>query len=180
MLACDILHADETTVQVLREPGRAVETKSFMWLYRTGREGPPIAIFEYQQTRSGKHPEVFLKGFSGYLQVDGYSGYEGIPEVTLVACWAHARRKFDEALKALAASVRNKESVVAAEGLSFCNALFAIERDLSNVSSAVRHAARLERSQPVLDAFRTWLEEKSIMTLPKNALGRAVTCAMVG
>ncbi|MDD2684336.1 MAG: IS66 family transposase [Candidatus Cloacimonetes bacterium] len=175
LLARDILHADETTVQVLREPGRAAETKSFMWLYRTGREGPPIAIFEYQQTRSGKHPEEFLKGFSGYLQVDGYSGYEGVTGVTLVACWSHARRKFDESLKALPTSVRNKEPVAAKEGLAFCNELFAIEQDLKNASPTARHAARLERSRPVLDAFRTWLEEKSVVTLPKSALGRAIT-----
>lgn len=101
LLKQEILHADETTLQVLREPGRAAETTSYIWLYRTGREGPPIILYEYQTTRASKHPRRFLSGFKGYLHVDGYAGYNGLPDITLVGCWAHARRKFDEALKAL-------------------------------------------------------------------------------
>jgi len=77
--------------------------------------------------------------------VDGYAGYEGITGVTLVACWSHARRKFDETLKALPTSVRNKEPVTAKEGLAFCNELFTIEQDLKNASPTARHAARQER-----------------------------------
>ena len=75
-----------------------------MWLFRSGRDGPPIVLFDYRPTRAGKHPTEFLSGFSGYLHVDGYAGYGGIPNVTLVGCWAHARRGFDEELKALPAS----------------------------------------------------------------------------
>lgn len=122
LLKRDILHADETTLQVLHEPGREPTTKSFLWLYRTGRDGPPIILHDYQTTRAGKHPRRFLKGFKGYLHVDGYDGYNGLSEVTLVGCWAHARRKFDEALKALPQDKRNK-AVAAREGLEFCNRL---------------------------------------------------------
>ncbi len=107
LLKQDILHADETTLQVLREPGRAAETKSYMWLYRSGREGPPIILYEYQTTRASKYPRRFLSGFKGYLHIDGYAGYNGLPDITLVGCWAHARRKFDEALKALPDSARS-------------------------------------------------------------------------
>src|SRR5690606_1208519 len=71
LLRQDILHADETTLQVLREPGKAAETKSYLWLYRTGRMGPPIVIFDYQPTRGGEHSRNFLTGFKGYLHVDG-------------------------------------------------------------------------------------------------------------
>ena len=67
----EIVHADETTLEVLHEPGRAAQTQSYFWLCRSGREGPPIVLFEYQPTRSGEHPREFLKGFSGYLYVDG-------------------------------------------------------------------------------------------------------------
>lgn len=81
------LHADETTLQVLHESGRAAETKSYMWLYRSGNNGPPIVLFDYQQTRAKEHPRKFLEGFKGYLHVDGYPGYHELPDVTLVGCW---------------------------------------------------------------------------------------------
>ena len=103
LLDRDILHADETTLQVLKEPGRSAETKSYMWLYRTGRGEPPIVLYEYQTTRASKHPDRFLSGFEGYLHTDGYSAYGKLADITLVGCWAHARRKFIEALKALPA-----------------------------------------------------------------------------
>ncbi len=112
LLKHDILHADETTLQVLKEPGRLAQTKSYMWLYRTGREGPPIVLYDYQTTRAAKHPERFLSGFKGYLQTDGYSGYRRLTNVKLAGCWAHARRKFTEALKVL--PVGEKDEPVAA------------------------------------------------------------------
>lgn len=111
LLKRDILQADETALQVLREDGREADSQSYMWLYRTGRDGPPIVLFDYKTTRAGKHPKKFLSGFKGYLQVGGYSGYDMRPDVTLVGCWAHARRKFDEALKVLPTEKRSSPSV---------------------------------------------------------------------
>jgi transposase len=70
MLKKDILHADETTLQVLREPGRSASNQSYLWLYRTGKEGPPIILYDYQPTRAGENAKQFLTGFKGYLQVD--------------------------------------------------------------------------------------------------------------
>jgi transposase len=89
LLQQEILHADETTLQVLKEPGRPAESQSYMWLYRTGSLGPSIVLYDYQQTRSGEHPRNFMKGFKGYLHADGYAGYHDIPDVTLCGCWAH-------------------------------------------------------------------------------------------
>ena len=143
------------------------------WLYRTGRDGPPIILFDYQTTRSAKHPRRFLEGFKGYLHVDGYAGYDGLPGIILVGCWAHARRRFDEALKALPPS-NSGEPATVQKGLEFCNRLFAIERDLKDVSVEERYRGRLERSKPVLDAFLAWLDEESFKTLPKSALGQAI------
>lgn len=174
LLEHDIMHADETTLQVLQEPGRAAETQSYLWLYRTGRDGPPIILFEYQPTRAGKHPTEFLSGFQGYLQVDGFSGYEKIPNVTLVGCWAHARRKFDEALKQLPKSAQTTRAL-ASKGLDFCNRLFAIERSLKNASAEERWKRRQEESLPVLNAFRAWLNEKSSEVLPQSGTGKAIT-----
>jgi transposase len=173
LLKRDILQADETTLQVLREEGRPAKTKSYMWLYRTGREPPPIVLFDYKTTRSGKHPKRFLSGFAGYLQVDGYAAYDTLPGVTLVGCWAHARRKFDEALKVLPNDSR-LGTVTATEGLRFCNQLFGIERDLSEAGPEERYKARLERSRPVLDAFAAWRVSQTPKVLPQSALGQAI------
>jgi len=173
LLKRDILHADETTLQVLREPGRAAETQSYLWLYRTGRDGPPIILYDYQTTRAGKHPRRFLAGFKGYLHVDGYAGYNDLPDVTLVGCWAHARRKFDEALKALPEDKRNA-AVAAREGLEYCNQLFTIERDLKDATPEERYKTRQARSRPVLEAFLTWLKKQKAQVLPKSAFGQAV------
>jgi transposase len=173
LLKQDILHADETTLQVLREPGRSAEITSYLWLYRTGREGPPIIVYDYQKTRAGEHPREFLSHFSGYLHVDGYAGYHKVTDVTLVGCWAHARRKFDEALKALPNS-KPSASVTAKEGLDFCNRLFAIERDLKDSTPEERTIIRLERSRPILDTFSAWLRTQRSRVLPKSALGVAI------
>ena len=99
LLSRQIIMADETTVQVLRESKRAPQSKSYMWLYRSNdRDGPPIVLYEYQTTRAGKHAQAFLHGFSGsYLQVDAYSGYNRVKNITLVLCMAHARRGFSDA-----------------------------------------------------------------------------------
>lgn len=174
LLRRDIIHADETTVQVLREPERAAETQSYMWLYCSGRDGPPIALFNYQQTRAGKHPAEFLSDFSGYLQVDGYAGYERLPDVTLVGCWSHARRKFDEALAAVSKLDRH-DNTASAKGLAYCSSLFKIEEELKSLTPEERKEQRLVRSVPVLNEFHGWLRALSNDVVPKTLLGKAVS-----
>ena len=174
LLKQDILHADETTLQVLNEPGRTAESTSYMWLYRTGRESPAMVLYDYQTTRASKHPRQFLNGFKGFIHVDGYAGYNGMPNVTLVGCLAHARRKFDEALKALPAGQKTAP-VAAKEGLDFCNKLFAIERGLKEVTPEERYKARQELSRPVMEAFSAWIKYQSPRVLPKSAFGQALT-----
>jgi transposase len=171
----DIAHADETTLQVLHEEGRTAQSTSYMWLYRSGRDGPPIVLFEYQPTRAAEHPRRFLKGFSGYLHVDGYAAYEGLPGVTLCGCWSHARRKFWEAVNVLPAPARKTGGTPAHVGLAFCDALFKIERDLHDATPEERLAGRNVRSRAVLDKMRVWLDDMEAKVLPKSALGTAVT-----
>src|SRR5579859_1005047 len=175
LLARKILHADETTLQVLKEAGRAAQTQSYLWLYRSGRDGPAIVLFEYQPTRAGEHPSNFLKGFAGWLHVDGYAGYEGLSDVTLVGCWAHARRKFTDAINVLPTPERKKGKTTAHEGLAFCNQLFEIERGLHDVTPEQRFAGRNERSRAVLEPFRLWLCALEGKVLPKSKLGEALT-----
>jgi transposase len=173
LLEKDIVHADETTLQVLREPGKSAESQSYMWLYRTGRMDMPIVLYEYRPSRGGEHPRNFLAGFKGYLHVDGYSGYHKVSGVTLVGCWAHARREFTDALKSMPPSAEKIEAV-AQHGLNFCNQLYAIERELKEVTPEERHTVRQERSRPVLDAFLAWLKQQRGRTLPKSATGKAI------
>ena len=173
LLQKDILHADETTLQVLKEPGRNADSNSYMWLYRTGREGPPIVLFDYQTTRAGKHPVKFLKDFKGYLHTDGYSGYNLVPEITLVGCWAHARRYYVEALKAMPPKKDNNPTATD-EGLAFCNKLFEIERELHDVTPEERYEGRLKKSKPLIDKFRDWLQYQMPRVAPRTPLGKSI------
>jgi transposase len=177
LLKQDILHADETTLQVLREPGKSAESQSYLWLYRTGRMGPPIVLYDYRPTRGGENPRDYLKGFSGYLHVDGFAGYHKVASATLVGCFAHARRKFDEALKALPAS-QDKSNTTAQQGLDFCNQLFAIERELKEATPEERYTIRQERSRPILDAYLAWLRQQRSRTLPKSLVGQAIAYSL--
>jgi transposase len=177
-LCNDVLHADETTLQVLREPGKTPQSKSYMWLYRTsGDVRQPIVLYEYQPGRHAKHPQEFLKDFKGFLHTDGYDGYHKLPkEITVVGCWAHARRKFDEALKALPEA--DREGSEALRGKRYCDRLFELERSFSGLSSAERLEQRQKLSRPLVDEFFAWLEVKSQKTPPKTGLGKAVFYAL--
>jgi transposase len=174
LLERDILHADETPLQVLKEEGRKAQTTSYMWLYRSGRDGPPIILYDYQQTRAAEHPSRYLEGFAGFLHVDGYQVYEKLPGVTPVGCMAHARRNFVDALSVLSPMAKTKGGTAAHKGLDYCDSLFAIERDLQHATPEERHAGREARSQPVLTEFHAWLKEMAIAVLPKSTTGQAV------
>jgi transposase len=169
----DILHADETPLQVLKEPGRKADSKSYMWLYRTGRDESPIILYEYQTTRSAKHPARFLKDFKGYLHTDGYEGYSNLPEVISVGCWAHARRYFVDALKAMPPRTDNTPTVTE-EGLAFCNKLFEIERKFHDKTDKERYEGRMQESLPVINKFKEWLKYQRPRVLPKSSLGKAI------
>lgn len=140
-----LIHADETTMQVLDEKDKKPTSKSYMWLYATGAFGPQIFLYEYQPSRSSKHPENFLKGFKGFLQTDGYAGYNGVPDVIQVGCLAHGRRGFTDALKALPKDATTTKTT-AEEGLEFCNQLFKIEKTLKDLNPEKRYEKRLEQS----------------------------------
>jgi transposase len=173
LLKRDVLHADETTLQVLHEPGRAPQSDSYMWLYRTsGDTDNPIVLYEYQPGRGAKHPKEFLSGYKGYLHTDGYAGYHDLGEdITVVGCWAHARRKFDEAVKSLPKGKAKGSS--AFQGLTYCNLLFGIEQEIADKTAEERYEERLRQAKPVLDAFVSWANSRT--AAPKSALGKAFT-----
>ena len=161
LLQRQVLHADETTLQVLKLEGRTARSKCYMWLYRTGGDAEhPIVLYEYQQNRKAENAEAFLKGFTGWLHADGYSGYHRLPEnIRVVGCWAHLRRKFDEAVNAL--PKEQQVGCTALEGLQYCNVLFAIEKELADLPPEERYKQRLIRSKPVMDALLAWAETKN-------------------
>jgi len=173
-----VIRMDETTVQVMGEEDRSDTQKSYMWLARGGPPGETVVVYEYRQTRAAEHARDFLEGFSGYLQTDGYEGYDcavkALPGITHVGCFAHARRKFFEASKA------SCKPQSAEEGIKHIRALYEIENklrdDLKNKIKSENEflAERKKQAEPVLSAFREWLNKRSNAVLPSALLGKAV------
>jgi transposase len=167
-----VLHADETTLQVLHEDGKPARSKSYMWLYRTSGEAEQqIVLYDYQRDRRYTHPEAFLKDFSGFLHTDGYDGYHKLPDrITVVGCWAHLRRKFDEALQTLPKEKRDSSDT--AKGIAYCDRLFHFEKQFALLSPEERRIKREQLSKPLTEAFFAWAD--SLHALPKSLLGKAV------
>lgn len=174
LLSRDIIHCDETPVQVLKEEGKKPQTKSYMWLYRTGNDDKsPIVLYDYQPSRNGDHAVTFLKDFEGFVHSDGFSGYNKLTGIIRCGCWAHLRRKFVEAVpgkKVPGTSPTNAEI-----GRDYCDRLFEIERGLKDLSPEERKVKRLELEKPILEAFWCWLENLNVLS--GSALGKAVTYA---
>jgi transposase len=180
ILSCDTLHSDDTSLQVVREDGRAASQISYMWMYHTGRASPKqVALFDYKQTRESRHPQEFLEGFQGFLHVDAYAGYKKLENVgvTLVECWAHVRRKFDEALTALKKDER--KNATANTGLEYCDKLFELERkfDEEKIGYEERKKRRIIESKPVAEAFFAWVDSLLPYSVPKSKFGIALVYA---
>lgn len=174
LLMRDMIHCDETPVQVLKEDGKKPQTKSYMWLYCSGNDGNhPIVLYDYQPSRNGDHAAHYLKDFKGYVHSDGYAGYNKLSGITRVGCWAHLRRKFVEAIPTKKASDSSPTS--AELGRQYCDKLFSIEGSLKDLPPEERFCKRLELEKPVLEAFWCWLD--SLNALKGSALGKAVTYA---
>lgn len=171
-----VLHADETILQVLCEPGKTPQSKSYMWLYRTsGDAHAPIVLFEYRPDRRKENPKRFLAGFKGYLHTDGYEAYHSLPDdITIVGCFAHVRRKFDEALKIIPEKDRLKSDTL--RGKRYCDKLFALEQEFTGLTPDERHKQRQELSRPLVNEFFEWLT--NLCALPKTPLGAASNYAL--
>lgn len=154
----DILHADETTCQVLHEEGRTAEQTSYMWLYCTAvSDGlPVIALYDYQPGRGGYHAKNFLKEFSGYLVCDGYGGYNVLTNVIRCACLVHIRRKWRDAIPSGKAALNKELSAV--KGYTFFNDLFELERQYQDDSPEERKAKRIKDQEPLWKEFKEWLD----------------------
>ena len=154
LLEQGVIHADESVVQVLKEDGKPATSESRMWVYATGeRSETPVRIFEYQPDRSGRRPESFLRGFTGCLVTDGYSGYNQVQKVTHCGCWAHMKRKWREAMPD-GATVKTSKAAV---GFQYCNKLFSLEKKCVNLKDKYRKEYRQNIMLPVLEEYFCWV-----------------------
>lgn len=172
-----VLQADETPVMVTKD-GRPVNSKSYMWIYRTGKSytDTPIILYEYQRTRKADHPEEFLKDFKGIVVCDDYSAYRKLdrenPDIVFAGCWSHARRRFAEALKALPkAAQKNAKETVAYEAVSRIAAIYHLDNQMEGQPAKVRKMYRQANIRPLVEAFLAWAKEIQI----KNQLSRGKT-----
>jgi transposase len=173
-----VIHADETPVSQLA-PGEGKTKKAYLWAYRTadltdqakeqGKEQPRMVVFQYHNTRSGECARAFLQNWQGALMVDGYAGYKKLFAelgVTELGCWAHARRKFFELYQA--------GSPIAEEALVQIKALYAIERECTQMSCTERHAYRQEHALPKLKDFHHWLVNTRKTVAPNSGTAKAL------
>ena len=165
-----VLQADETPVLVNKD-GRGPGSKSFMWVYRTGEmyTDKPIVLYEYQRTRSTDHPRRFLEGFGGVCVTDGYQVYHTLgkerEDLKIAGCWSHARRRFDEAVKALP-KAKQKESL-AYLALTMIQAVYRVENTLKDFPAETRRKHRQLSVRPLVEAFFTWTKE-NISRVPRK------------
>jgi len=172
LLKQPVIQADETTLNVIKEE----KSTCYMWLYCTGTDSPDkssaianIVLYDYQASRAGACPVNYLEGYNGYLQVDGYQGYEQT-QATLAGCMAHARRKFIEAKKAQPKGKTGKADMA----LSLIQKLYGIESKLKEKSPADKRQQRAQLANPLMDKLHRWLEQSHTRVAAKSKLGEAI------
>jgi transposase len=176
-----MINIDESPFQVLKEPGRSDTSKSYMWVFYGGPLTSPVVLCQYHPTRSGKVVQDILEDYMGYVQSDGYSGYDHLsrnPDIIHMGCLAHARRKFVEVNKGRK-KARGKKKVskgLADEALDYIGELYRIEkyaREKELSYNQIRDL-RQEKARPILDRFKTWLDTHHPLVPPKSLLGKAI------
>jgi transposase len=171
------LQVDETPIRVLDSNKKGSTHQGYYWVYHNPID--KTVLFDYQPSRSSQGPKAILSGFKGYLQTDGYEVYEQIakkPEnkgkITHLGCWAHARRKFEEAQKN-----DQKRSDIA---LTLIGKLYEIEADARNagLTPGQRKELRLEKSLTIINTLGKWISQEEKNTLPKSSIGIAMRYSM--
>lgn len=178
-LAQPLIHMDETTVQVLKSH-KAPSADHWMWVRASGPPGQRLVLYDYDASRSGQIPKRLLEGFSGVLLTDGYEAYNAAVDaysLTHAGCWAHARRKFEEARK-----VQAQPDSRARIALDYIGQLYAIERHLREHADSINDAQRLQirqtQSKPIVTELQRWLTAMSSEVLPQSAFGKAIAYAL--
>lgn len=173
LLEHDLMHMDETPVQVLKEAGRQASAKSYMWVRTGGPPGKPVVLFHYDPSRSAQVPETLLAGYKGWLMTDGYGGYDKVVNtegIERLGCLAHVRRKFIDAKR-----VQGKDKVGRADqALEMIGALYKIERKAKDLGDAERLHLRTKYSVPVLEKLLAWMQATLPVVPPSTVLGKAL------
>ena len=150
-----VIHADETVLQVNKEPGREAAAESRIWAYASSKRAKrQIRYFRYEESRKGACAEKVLGSYNGVVISDGYSGYNILSNAIRAGCWAHARRKWVEAMPDGA----TKENALAAKGLEYCSRLFEAEQKLECLPDAERKEQRKLLSGPIVEEYYNWLD----------------------
>ena len=167
-----LIHYDETTYQVLKEPGKSAQSKSYMWVGLAGEQGKRVVLFDYAPTRAGTVPTSLLDDFSGYLVTDDYKGYNAVCAkngITRIACWAHVRRKFTDALKAQKTKAGKAQIAV-----NYIGKLYRIEKQCSDLSNEERLRTRQKESVRIINEMRVWLDKSLLQSPKESTLGKAL------
>lgn len=173
-----VLQADETPVCVSKD-GRPAGSKSYMWVYRTGKmqTAAPIVLYEYQKTRNTSHPREFLKDYSGTVVTDGYQVYHTLEkereDLRIAGCWSHARRRFANVVKAL--GKEKAKGTLAYDALKQIAAVYKIEGTLAELSPEERQRQRQLTIKPLVEAFFAWVKQRQNEVLPKSETGQGFT-----
>lgn len=174
----DYTQVDETPVQVLNERDKSNVSKSYMWVYRGGPLDKRVIVYDYRSSRAGICAHDFLNGFSGVLQADGYSGYNGFSgdvPVVRAGCMAHVRRKFFEIVR-----VAKRKRGKAHEAMEFISQLYGIEKHAreNNFTVLQRQTLRQAEAIPILSKFKVWLDETYQQVPKQSAIGKAIQYAL--
>ena len=172
LLERSLVHMDETTLQVLKEPGKTPQSKSYLWLMASFTEHP-ITVFHYDPGRSQQVPLALLDTSVNTLMVDGYEWYQKACDdysIKRLGCWAHARRKFMDAKKIQPKGKAGK----ADQALAWIQKLYLIEKHTKDDPPDQRYQIRQQQAKPIIDKIETWLEKSLLHVPPKTALGKAV------
>jgi transposase len=178
ILSGDFLQMDETPFQVLKEEGKPATSLSYLWVRRGGPPDHPLLLFEYADSRRGQVAKDLLEGFQGILQTDGYEGYTEVgarPGVVHAGCWAHARRRFHDAVKAQkGGGKKSPRATKAQQGLAWIQKLYRIERNVAEASPDERLRVRDEKARPLVKKIREWLDASKDRVPPQSLTGKAL------
>lgn len=172
-----LINMDETSLQVLGEPGRSNTSKSFLWLFHGGNPKRPTVVYLYNESRSGTVPRKYLGNFKGYIQTDGYAGYNALGEsegIIHAGCMAHIRRKFMDVHKAT--SNKNIRST-AKEILDFIGLIYKVEYNIKELSLEDKVLKRQELAVPILESIKDIIDRRIDHIPPKSLLGKAMIYA---
>jgi transposase len=175
----DYVLADETPFQVLKEEGKRATSESRLWALRGGEAEHPLLYYEYARTRGAEVIERMLDGFQGFMQTDGYVGYDALGKrsgIVHVGCFAHARRKFDEALRGQGKNKKKSgaKHSLARQGLNRINKLYEYERHWRDATPAERYALRQEKMKPKLEELQLWCKASIDRVSPTSLTGEAL------